>query len=780
MSMMQMNHEIARRLMLITLIAVLVIPFIGPVRTVQAAGAVYYVGGTGASDSNPGSSSQPFATIQKAATVATAGDTVRIRSGTYRETITPTNSGTSGNPIVYEPDGAAVVTVSGADTANGGWTVHSGNIYKKTISMTNGYNNSMTNNTTLMANQVFVGGEMMIEARWPNVSNSNDLLNRNDFRDATIGTWSTSGVQTLTDSAIPNISGGWNGGTIWVNGWYMSQTRNITAHSGSQLTLSGGLIKYDKRDYYYLTGKLGALDTAKEFFYDGSQLYLWQPGGGSPANVEVKKRNYAFDLSGKSNITIKNINLFAATIMTTESSANITLDGIKAKYINHNVTLTDSDVLYSHTGQIISSGAAGIRLLGAGSIIKNSEVSYSSNMGIVLGENATAHNNVVHDISYDGSYASAIAPLNGKNGQKITNNTIYRTGRSSIDMLESKNVEIGYNEMYDFGLINNDLGAVYAARKVDLTGLRIHHNWIHSHKASNNTIGVNTGIYFDQNSGPAQVDHNVIWFNNGGSRTGDLYLQHGKDDETGLRTFSHQIYNNTFASTGVMFSYKNANHTQPAIFDVMKNNIFRDEFQITYIAQTPSGTNSLYMSTNPLFTGTGSGGLAFRLQSGSPAKDAGAVVSGVTDGYVGTNPDIGAYEFGGTDWVPGYTTPASTIHIEAEGYNAMSGVTVVGGNVESTDGGDWLRYNNVNLGSGYTTFTARYARNYTGTGTVEIRLGSTTGTLIGTLSTPNTGGWGTFTTAGTTLTGVSGTHNIYIVFPSGAGNGNFDWFEFSS
>jgi hypothetical protein len=54
--------------------------------------------------------------------------------------------------------------------ADGNWVQHDGNIYKKTISMTNGYNAYMTNNTTLMANQVFVNGEMMIEARWPNLS----------------------------------------------------------------------------------------------------------------------------------------------------------------------------------------------------------------------------------------------------------------------------------------------------------------------------------------------------------------------------------------------------------------------------------------------------------------------------------------------------------------------------------------------------------------------------------------------------------------------------------
>ncbi len=642
------------------------------VGTGQVLAADFYVGGDGASDRNPGTASEPFATIQKAATVATAGSTVKIRTGTYRETIIPANSGSEGNPIVFEPDGDAVVTVSGADTADGAWTQHDGHIYRKTMAMTNGYNAYMTDNTTLMANQVFVNGEMMIEARWPNISGENDLLDRSYFRRGherpnivhpADGTWSTDdGKLTLTDPGLPNIPGGWTGGTIWINGWFISQTRDITDHSGSTLTLSGSIINDEKfRRFYYLTGRLGALDTEREFFYDGTHLYLWQPGGGSPENVEVKKRNFAFDLRGQSNITIKNINIFAASIITNPDSEKITLDGINAKYINHAVTLTDRDVIYSRTGQSDRGGqrnpeqATGIRLMGAGSIIKNSMVSFSSSMGIVLGENCTAYNNLVHDINYEGSYASAIAPYNGESGQKILHNTMYRTGRSCIDMLDSRNMEIGYNDMYHFGMLNVDMGALYSARGTLQTGSRIHHNWIHDSKSildPDGGNGIQVGIYFDQETGGVQVDHNVLWNN----LQADYYVEHGSGENPNVS----YIYNNTFASTDLRFSYLNAyreNATGPHTHDVMKNNIFRDEFSIRRRESTPSGTHSLYRKQDPLFVNEGVGGLAYRIRSDSPARDAGAVIPGVTDGYVGSAPDIGAYEYGGTDWVPGYTPP---------------------------------------------------------------------------------------------------------------------------
>ena len=98
--------------------------------TSLAIGGDYYVGGAGALDANPGTASQPFATIQKVASLAVAGDFINIRAGTYRETITPAHSGTPGHPLTFQPDGDALVTVSGADVADGGWTVYRGNIYQ--------------------------------------------------------------------------------------------------------------------------------------------------------------------------------------------------------------------------------------------------------------------------------------------------------------------------------------------------------------------------------------------------------------------------------------------------------------------------------------------------------------------------------------------------------------------------------------------------------------------------------------------------------------------------
>ncbi len=63
--------------------------------------ATYYVSKTG-SDSNPGTNSQPWLTIQHAASTAMAGATVNVEGGVYNEVVNFTNSGTAAEPIVFQ------------------------------------------------------------------------------------------------------------------------------------------------------------------------------------------------------------------------------------------------------------------------------------------------------------------------------------------------------------------------------------------------------------------------------------------------------------------------------------------------------------------------------------------------------------------------------------------------------------------------------------------------------------------------------------------------------
>lgn len=139
--------------------------------------------------------------------------------------------------------------------------------------------------------------------------------------------------------------------------------------------------------------------------------------------------------------------------------------------------------------------------------------------------------------------------------------------------------------------------------------------------------------------------------------------------------------------------------------------------------------------------------------------------------------------------VPGNRDAYSTI--QAESYNAQSGTqteatTDSGGgqNVGYLSNGDWLRYDGVNFGSTPArTFSARVASGAPAgvSGLVEVRLDNVNNAPIGSFSVANTGGWQSWRTVPGSISGVTGTHTVFLRFTSGqpADFVNLNWFTFS-
>jgi hypothetical protein len=105
----------------------------------QSGGTTYYVAPTG-SDSNPGTSSQPFRTIQKAADLVDPGDTVIVRDGVYKwesglnncysKTIVCMNrGGTSTNWVVFKSENKWGARLDGQNSTNDGFVFNNGISY---------------------------------------------------------------------------------------------------------------------------------------------------------------------------------------------------------------------------------------------------------------------------------------------------------------------------------------------------------------------------------------------------------------------------------------------------------------------------------------------------------------------------------------------------------------------------------------------------------------------------------------------------------------------------
>lgn len=505
-----------------------------PVTLTGTLPATAYFVATNGSDTNPGTIAQPYLTIQKCASTVASGSTCYIRAGTYYETVTP-NSG-----ITISSYDGETVTVDGTDAVTG-WTVYQGSIYQATVTMSTGD-----------TNQIFANGQMMTEARWPN---GDDLFHVN-WATAQTGTTDSTGV--LVDSNLPNIN--WTGAHIHL--WsgtdpWDPQTGVVTASQTGQLTYTvdgASFCPYicaQAGGYYYLFGILGALDTQREWTYVASSntLYFWAPGGVDPntLSTRVKQRQYAFDLSGQSNVTIQFINLFASTINTNASSTNNTINGINAQYVSHFTTLPDSggypsSYWYDHTTD------TGIVLSGSGNILENSAIAYSAGNGVALsGNNNTAKNNLIHHVDYMGNYSSGIT-ISG-NTQEIQYDTIYATGRFSIFPSSGMNgaQDISYNNLFNSMMISIDGGEIYAGSAG--AGTQIHNNWMHDSQILIPAQGAQpSGVYIDEDASGYEIDQNVIWNNQGAN----ILLQGSNDGTVGPN--DNDVHNNTVPDVGSSYS----------------------------------------------------------------------------------------------------------------------------------------------------------------------------------------------------------------------------------
>jgi hypothetical protein len=615
-------------------------PFVEEMET-RCLPAAYFVA-TDGSDNNPGTIDAPFQHIQAAANLAVAGDTVFIRGGTYRETVRPRYSGTDTNPIFYAPYNGESVTISGADLIDPtSWSQYSGSIYQANMPWTLGD-----------GDQIFVDGQMMNEARFPNtsldVSYPNTLSVTSEMHNGS----GANEVTTIYNPALNQPTNYWAGAILHIRlgaGNWVQITEPVDSSEPGSITFHPHLERVDyPPDYearagnqFWLSGKFTELDTEGEYYRDSasSTLYLWTPTDDSPANhvVEAKRRDYAFKLNNRSHISIVGINFFASTIKTDTRSTNITLDSINANYVSHYTTLDD----------FWSPGieSSGIMLKGDNSVVQNSVIGYSAGNGVLLmGNNDKAINNIIHDVDYEATDTAAISTGDASDdpfqNNEIAYNTIYNCGRSAILFATLQTSHIHHNLIHDVLIQSQDSGAIYTWHR-DGLGTEIDHNIIYD-VARDWTVTWASAIHLDDNSQNFIVDHNVTW------NTWNGLLVVPNND--GI-----QVYNNTFVATD------NAFVTWPSdnagVHFYFANNIFTahvDWPDLSQIWQVANILDPQEGGADPQFVNPAAND--YELQPTSPAVNAGIEVPPYTDGYPGTAPDIGAYWYGVPTWQAGAGT----------------------------------------------------------------------------------------------------------------------------
>ena len=794
----------------------------------------YYVSPSG-NDTHSGTSpGEAFATIQKAASIMTAGDTCHIREGVYRETVTPVNSGTSGAPIRFVRYQDEVVEVTGLDILSpGGWSLHSGAIYQI------GSGTEITD--------VFVDGKRVPKARYP--QESSNIYELSGMLD----------ISMVTNAGVPGgqfygmnfPSGYWNGATvIGVCGskWVASCARIVTsggdAYTATLQSGAWGTTTIGGNGKGFITDSLHALYTANQWHYESGTLYLRTAASSNPSAslVEARVRNHAFDLEGKNFIEIEGLHFRAARLNLRDAQYCVIADST-ARFV--------APYQYFRAGFNRNPGSnpdhweyKGIEISGSNNRVTGCYIAGSWGDGLsIWGSYNTVENSLIENTNW-AHVDSACISVTGT-GHVIRNNTLRTSGRGILIHRQLKEGLITLNDLSQSGRgWLTDHGITYDFAN-DGEGTEISHNWVHEG---------DVGIYLDGSCANYLVHHNLVW------NCGPGILCNSPSINT-------EVINNTLVNLFTSISV----HTATSVNFTNINNLTRRSADL---GQTVSN-NIAYGTDSPFLDEKN---FDFRLSPGVGAVDAGAVVPDITDGYAGAAPDVGAYESGAAYWVPGssLTSPGfpdlapanpARLRVTPSGLNqnrllwadladnetgyhvyrrepgveaptrittlgadatafldttAESGVLyeyrvsacngagesagtsrvtvrtlsdrgpsllaydadgyyriVVNGSIAgSCDSNDWIMFSNVDLRGGFGALRARFSAP-TGGRSVEIRTGSNTGPLLGTLTTASTGSWTIFEEQVALLTRpTSGIEDVYFVFKGGSGVGNFNWFQF--
>lgn len=540
---------------------------------------VYYVAQTeNASDENDGSINAPFKTLAKAALEAEAGDTVIIKEGVYRETLSPQNSGTASNPITFRAAEGEKVVIS-ANKELSPFALYKDNIYTAPMGWDMGTGK----------NQIFVNGKSMTEARYPNnpqwrSEGLSDLWpTKGDFK------VSAEDTSVITSDTLLNQdeSDYWKG-AYYVGAFgnsYALATGTIESSKNGEITIKDTSTKWwwtpadtDKWNYGCIIGHMNALDISNEWVKQGDNVYLIFPDGvkAEQTTVEAKARQLVIDLSGKKCINVEGIETIGGSVNMNNSEMCM-LNGMNMKYITHYTLSNDQRDGYidwpfnlKNENGAPQRGEVGIYVGGRDNIIVNSHIDHSAGAGIYgTGMYTYIENNILNDCGYMGSYVSGITfntvgtdeKTVARGGHAVFNNTVYNCGRSCLNIGQIEGaghilapylpMEIAYNDFHDGMLSTLDTAMIYeyfTYMGTDKKKTEIHHNYVYSTqtKAEENPFAF--GIYHDGGSFGTETYSNLVFNTDEGAEFSKYAIYQQSANHAPAY---HDVYNNRNFEKGI-------------------------------------------------------------------------------------------------------------------------------------------------------------------------------------------------------------------------------------
>lgn len=604
-------------------------------------GTSFYVSPTG-NDTNPGTFEAPFQTIATAVTHMQSGDICLLRQGSYREEFDLSKR----SGLTFQPYNGEAVTISGVKELNLTWAREEGSIYSA----------ALTDDIW----QLFVDREMVVSARWPNAQlQDNTLFDIKQWAVADSG--SPDGTFTDSDKdnhSLADLNVDITGAIGILNfGKWVTQARIITGHTAGSATATYELFGDDYRPVsplaphlYYLEGKREFLDSENEWFYnpDTKRIYLWAPEGKDPSGltIEGKVQTYAFRGDTCDNITFRELHFFGTTVGFKQSH-HITIDSCDFDYPSYSKRML-GDLSEPEVAEMVQR----LRVDESSCIVRNSNFSYTDGPALRMGgaDNLVEENLFEYvDYSVTTKWGFTLDMLYSFN-LLFRRNSIYMAGAS--EGLRVTTSQKGYqnivelNHFSHLGMLQNDGANIQLHGKHEAGNPTIiRYNWLHDTPK----IGIRCdGEYFNGNNFKnALIHHNVIW-------NAAFVGLNPKGD-------SHQVYNNTVFNCGRNSIVIWAENDSAQINSITRNNA-SDDLTGKQLKEFPIPSINSHNITGdiPSFL-VDPDNFDFTPKAGSPLVDAGTVVAGISDDYIGSAPDAGAYERGGEYWIPGITRDTAVV-----------------------------------------------------------------------------------------------------------------------
>lgn len=475
--------------------------------------AALYIDANRGADTNAGTATAPWRTLARLSKIRMIkGQRILLHcSGSWRETL---NLGAAqlADDVTIEPYGSGCngqrPRILGSDDFSGGW-VREGALWWRAV----------PNNTPKIA-RLFVNGEPMQLARWPNatatpeyaeVDNTSTTPQLRQFTVAPKQQQALAGVD-LTGATVQIRSAPWRIDTATVQA-YAKATGTVSLVTNTSYAIPAGTD-------FVLQDKPWMLDAPGEYLHDvqRQRIYLHPPiplqqVGPNGARIEGSVRDQVILLAGRANLTLRGVSVENArqTGLTVQNAPNAHLIDLRAQ----------------------NNAAIGISLIAAATVatadtnpsvtLQESEIKGSSLYGVDAGSISRARivNNRIADIGTQAETGNSFAALRLGPASVAENNRISNVAYIGIRFSGSGDSQIRNNIIDGFCVRLGDCAAIYTwngpkekPNLIDQRGLIEGNTLLDTASHPAHTIlksgWITAGVYLDDFSRGITVRKNVI------------------------------------------------------------------------------------------------------------------------------------------------------------------------------------------------------------------------------------------------------------------------------